>query len=37
MDFNPLADILKENKLNGTIYIDWKGNLDIGLTAEDLC
>ena len=37
MAFNPLAVIFKENKLDGTIYIDWKRNLDIVLTAEDLC
>ena len=35
MAFNPLAVILKENKLNGTNYIDWKINLDIVLTVED--
>ena len=35
MDFNPLAVILKENKLDGTNYIDWKRNLDIVLTVED--
>ena len=35
MAFNPLAIILKENKLDGTNYIDWKRNLDIVLTAED--
>ena len=35
MAFNPLATILKENKLDGTNYIDWKRNLDIVLTAED--
>ena len=34
MDFNPLADILKENKLTGPNYIDWKWNLDIVLTTE---
>ena len=32
--FNPLAVILKENKLTGPNYIDWKRNLDIVLTAE---
>ena len=38
MAFNPLDIILKENKLDGTNYIDWKRNLDIVLTAEDyLC
>ena len=35
MAFNPLAVILKENKLDGTNYIDLKRNLDIVLTAED--
>ena len=35
MAFNPLAIILKENKLDGTNYIDWKRNLDIVLTVED--
>ena len=35
MAFNPLAIILKENKLDGTNYINWKRNLDIVLTAED--
>ena len=34
MIFNPLAIILKENKLTGPNYIDWKRNLDIVLTAE---
>ena len=33
--FNPLVVILKENKLDGTNYIDWKRNLDIVFTAED--
>ena len=33
--FNPLATILKENKLVGPNYIDWKYNLDIVLTAEE--
>ena len=35
MAFNPLAVILKENKLDGTNYIDWKRNQDIVLTAKD--
>ena len=35
MAFNPLAVILKENKLTGPNYIDWKRNLDIVLTAEE--
>ena len=33
--FNPLAVILKEHKLIGPNYIDWKRNLDIVLTAEE--
>ena len=33
--FNPLVVILKQNKLDGTNYIDWKRNLDIVLTTED--
>ena len=35
MAFNLLVVILRENKLDGTNYIDWKRNLDIVLTAED--
>ena len=35
MAFNPLAVILKENKLIRPNYIDWKRNLDIVLTAEE--
>lgn len=27
--FSPLAAILKENKLTGPNYVDWKRNLDI--------
>ncbi|KAL6501341.1 hypothetical protein OROHE_024988 [Orobanche hederae] len=34
MSFNPLAVILKENKLDGTNFADWKRNLDIVLNAE---
>ncbi|KAL6566068.1 hypothetical protein OROGR_001683 [Orobanche gracilis] len=34
ISFNPLAVILKENKLDGTNFADWKRNLDIVLTAE---
>ncbi|KAL6570335.1 hypothetical protein OROMI_014849 [Orobanche minor] len=34
MSFNPLAVILKENKLDGTNFADWNRNLDIVLTAE---
>lgn len=33
--FSPLMVILKENKLTGPNYIDWKRNLDIVLTAEE--
>ncbi|XP_057969481.1 uncharacterized protein LOC131158632 [Malania oleifera] len=35
MAFNPLDVILKDNKLVGPNYIDWKRNLDIVLTAEE--
>ena len=35
MTFNPLAVILKENKLIGPNYIDWKRNLDIVLAAKE--
>ena len=35
MAFNPLVVILKENKLDGTNYIDWKRNQDIVLVVED--
>ena len=35
MYFNPLSAILKENKLEGQNYIEWKQNLDIVLTAEE--
>ena len=34
MTFNPLAIILKENRLTGPNYIDWKRNLDIILIAK---
>ena len=33
--FNPLSVILKENKLTGSNYIDWKRNLNLALTAEE--
>ena len=33
--FNPLTIILKENKLIGPNYIDWKTNLYIVLTAKE--
>ena len=33
--FNPLSVILKENKLVGTNYIDWKQNLNLVLIVED--
>ena len=32
---NPLSLILKENKLIGPNYIDWKRNLNLVLTAEE--
>ena len=32
--FNPLSVILKENKLTGPNYIDWKRNFNLVLTAE---
>ena len=32
--FNPLSVILKENKLTGPNYIDWKCNLNLVLTVE---
>ena len=35
MAFNPLAVILKENKLIGSNYIDQKRNFDIMLTVEE--
>ena len=33
--FNPLSVILKENKLTGHNYIDWKRNLILVLTAQE--
>ena len=33
--FNPLSLILKENKLTGPNYIDWKINLNLVLTVEE--
>ena len=33
--FNPLASILKDNKLTGPNFITWKRNLDIVLTSDD--
>ena len=33
--FNPLAAILKENKLTGPNFISWKRNLDIVLASDD--
>ena len=33
--FSPLSIILKENKLTGPNYVDWKRNLNIVLTAEE--
>ena len=35
MCFNPLFTILKDNKLTGPNYIEWKRNLDIMLTAKE--
>ncbi len=32
--FSPLVAILKENKLTGLNYVDWKRNLDIVLTLD---
>ncbi|KAL6570192.1 hypothetical protein OROMI_014706 [Orobanche minor] len=34
-DVQFLVRILKENKLDGTIFADWKRNLNIILTAEE--
>ena len=33
--FNPFSTILKDNKLMGTNYVDWKRNVNLVLTAED--
>lgn len=33
--FNTLSEILKDNKLTGPNFIDWKRNLLIVLTAEN--
>ena len=33
--FSPLVNILNQNKLIGSNYVDWKRNLDIVLTAEE--
>ena len=33
--FNPLFVILKENKLTGPNYIDWKRNLNLVFTAQE--
>ena len=33
--FNLLSTILKDNKLMGTNYVDWKRNLNLVLTAKD--
>ncbi|XP_047952397.1 uncharacterized protein LOC125197944 [Salvia hispanica] len=35
MSLNPLSLILKENKLEGPNYVDWKRNLNIVLIADD--
>ena len=32
--FNPLSVILKENRLTGPNYLDWKRNLNLVLIAE---
>ena len=34
-NLSPLASILKEIKLTGENYVDWKRNLDIVLASED--
>ena len=34
-NFNPLSTILKDNKLTGPNFIDWKRNLNIVLTADN--
>ena len=33
--FNPLFVILKENKLTGLNYVDWKRNLNLVFTAQE--
>ena len=33
--FNPLSEILKDNKLTGPNFIDWKRNLFIVLIVEN--
>ena len=33
--FNPLSIILKDNKLTGPNYIDWKRNLNLVLTTQE--
>ena len=33
--FSPLVAILNQNKLTGSNYVDWKGNLDIVLTTKE--
>ncbi|XP_038699662.1 uncharacterized protein LOC119996956 [Tripterygium wilfordii] len=33
--FNPLSIIMKDHKLDGTNYVNWKRNLDIVLTSEE--
>ncbi|MCQ7056727.1 retrotransposon gag domain-containing protein, partial [Clostridioides difficile] len=35
MSFNPLSMILKDYKLTGPNYLDWKRNLDIVLVADE--
>ena len=34
--FSPLVTIFNQNKLTGSNYVDWKRNLGIVLTAEEL-
>ena len=36
MSYNPINLILTTNKLIETNYVDWKRNLDIVLTSEEL-
>ena len=36
MSYNPITLILMANKLTGPNYVDWKRNLDIVLTSEEL-
>ena len=36
MSYNPINHILSTNKLIGPNYMDWKRNLDVALTIEEL-